>query len=412
MTIYTLVTAILLFPAALLLLFILPFKELKERFGLKKNTEKGAVWFHCASVGEVNALRPLLSEFKKHFPDQRLMLTTMTVTGKKRAEELPELDMISLIPLDFLPFISGFIKKTDPKIIVIIETELWPALFYAARNKRIPLCLINGRISDKTYQRYRLLSFMIKELFRSVVFTGAQSESDKQRFLKLGFKNVHNTHNLKFCLHLEDYDPQSIRKEWNLKKSDFVLVWGSSRPGEEELLLSMLPELEKNIPHLKVIIAPRHLKRLEQVTTIFKDHPYALLTGLTKKYNILIIDSMNILAKAYAAADIAVVGGSFSDFGGHNPLEPAFYAKPIVIGSYHSSCRQSVKALRNNDAILVSTKESLAADILQLYHNEKKRDSLGSNAKKTLVDNARSVEENVRELMNILASSEKEEQRF
>ncbi len=400
--IYTAVTACLLLPALPFLLVLLPFREVKRRSGLGSFKEKNYIWFHCASVGEVNALKPLLTAFKKRFPAEKVLLTTMTMTGQKRANSLKECDLVTFIPVDFLPFIAFFIRKIQPKMIIIIETELWPSLLYAAKVKKIPVSIINGRISDRTYKRYKLLSFLLKGLYRSVTIVGSQSPSDKQRFLSLGFPAVRHTRNLKFSLRLPEYEPSAIRKEWKLDPDDFVLVWGSSRPGEEQLLISILPGLQKEIPNLKVIIAPRHLKRTAQIVTLLNSFSYTLLSELAQEYDILLIDAMNILTRAYAISDIAVVGGSFYDYGGHNPLEPAFYAKPVIIGNYHASCRQSVKKLEDNNAILISNSDSLSSDILKLYSSKEQRTILGLNAKKTIDENSRSVEENLQLIKSIL----------
>ena len=385
-----------------LLLIFLSTGELQQRLGWGKAEQSDLIWFHCASVGEVNALKPLLIEFKRAYPQEKILLTTMTVNGRNIAAGIPEADLVRLIPLDFLPLVSNFMRKYRPKMIVIIETELWPSLFYAARVRSIPIAIVNGRISDYSYKKYRLISFLLRGLTKSVLFTGAQSELDRQRFTALGFRNVINTHNLKFCLQLPQYEATTVRSEWFLRPEDYIIVWGSSRPGEEEMLLSILPDLLKAIPHLKIIIAPRHLKRLPQIIELCEKFSATLLSEIRKDYEILIIDAMNILTKAYSIADLAIVGGSFTDFGGHNPLEPAYYTKPTVIGNYHSSCRHIVKTLLENSALLVSSREQLLTDIIQLYKQKELRITLGKNARKTIDENSYSVQENLLNLGKIL----------
>lgn len=400
--IYTLITLIVMIPALPFLLLMFPLDDLKKRFGVVKNPQKGYIWFHCASVGEVNALLPLITKFRSEYPQKKILLTTMTVTGQNRAKQIAECDMVSFLPLDFLPFMLSFYKRTEPELLVIVETELWLTLLYTARLFSVPVCLINGRISDKTFKRYRFLSLFTKQLFRYTAFTGTQSQLDKERFSALGFSNVHNTHNLKFSLQLPNYEPETVRREWLLEPEHFVLVWGSSRPGEEELLISLYEELKKNIPQLKIIIAPRHLKRLNSILPLFNNIGYTLLSELNREYDLLIIDSMGVLNKAYAIADLAIVGGSFYDFGGHNPLEPGYYSVPAIIGNYYSSCRQSVKTMLKNDAIKLSNRENLLADILLLFNNEEMRKNIGTNAKKTLDINSESVDENLAYLTKYL----------
>ncbi len=399
---YTLISFAGLILALPFLLIFRSFMEIRKRYAFSLPPSKNYIWFHAASVGEVNALKPLLQEFRRRYPAEKILLTTMTITGMKTAESIRECDYVTLIPLDFLPFLLIFIKKIKPRMLVLIETELWPSLFYAAGMKKIPVCLVNGRISDNSFRKYRLLFFLIGKLYRKIVFVGSQSVLDRQRFIALGFKNVHNTQNLKFSLRLPAYDLENLRRAWNLEKEDFILVWGSSRPGEEELFARILPELQKKIPRLKIIVAPRHLKRIPQILPIFDKFSLSLLSKLQEGSDIIIIDAMNLLNRAYAMADLAIVGGSFCDFGGHNPLEPAYYSIPTIIGNYHSSCRHVVQTLLENSAVLVSSREELLSDILRLYHNTELRITLGKNARKTIEENSNTVELNLEFISSIL----------
>jgi len=399
---YTLLAGIGLLIALPFLLVFLPFRELKRRCSFESIPDSGFIWFHSASVGEVNALKPLLIEFKTRYPKEKTLVTAMTVTGLKTALNINECDFATLVPLDFLPFVSRFIRRASPRLLVIIETELWPSLLYAARLHKIPVCLVNGRISDNTFKNYRLLSMLIGKLYKNIEFVGAQSELDRQRFISLGFKNVQNSQNLKFSLQLPEYNQEKIRNEWNIKPDDFLIVWGSSRPGEEELLAGILPELQKKISRLKIIIAPRHLKRIPQILPIFDKFSVTLLSELTYESDIIIIDAMNLLSKAYNIADLAIIGGSFCDFGGHNPLEPAYYSIPTIIGNYHSSCRHMVKILLENSAIVVSSSKELLNDLLQLYVNPELRNTLGKNAHKTIEENSDSVDLNLEAISLIL----------
>ena len=399
---YTVLTLPFLLLSLPFLIILLPFREFKRRIGLARIIKDRYVWFHAASVGEVNALKPLLVGFRRKFPDNKILLTTMTRTGQETAEKITEIDFVTLIPLDFLPILALFMRKIQPHMIVIIETELWPALLYLADQKRIPVSIINGRISDYSYRRYKGTSFLFRPFYRSVELVGAQTENDARRFKDLGFINVRNTHNLKFCLDLPKYDPHKIRDEWGIKEDDFVMVWGSTRPGEEDLLKTMVPELQKRITSLKIIIAPRHLNRIEQITPLFRDFKTTLLSTLERGYDILIIDSMNILTKAYSVADLAIVGGSFCDFGGHNPLEPAFYSKPVIIGNFHSSCRHLVKTLFEGGGIIVSSRDKLLEDILQIEQNRELRITMGENARKIIEENSYSLQDNLIELTLIL----------
>jgi 3-deoxy-D-manno-octulosonic-acid transferase len=229
---------------------------------------------------------------------------------------------------------------------------------------------------------------LFQDVFRHILAVGAQSPLDVERFKKLGFKTVENTHNLKFSLQLPEVDRKAVRSEWGIEEGDFVLVWGSSRPGEEELLREIHPLLKGSIPNLKLIIAPRHLNRLSQVKEIFKNESTTFLSEISSPYEVLIIDSLGVLFKAYALSDISVVGGSFFDFGGHNPLEPAFYSIPTIIGDFHSSCRHVVNELLKADEIIVANKASLAKEIISLYQDKIKMQKLGFKAKNVVNQNS------------------------
>ena len=178
---------------------------------------------------------------------------------------------------------------------------------------------------------------------------------------------------------------------------DFILVWGSSRPGEEKLLEKIYPNLKAKIPNLKIIIAPRHLTRLTEIKTLLAKHNLSFYSEM-KRSDIMIIDEMGILILFYCIADLSVVGGSFYDFGGHNPLEPAFYGSPVIIGKFHSSCRGSVVKLLTNNAIIVSNRKRLEEDILDLHKNPKKREEIGREARKTVIENSDSLEKNISRL--------------
>jgi len=194
---------------------------------------------------------------------------------------------------------------------------------------------------------------------------------------------------LKFCIDLPAFDKKKLRSELGYSEDDFILVWGSSRPGEEKLLRECFSHLEREIPNFKVIIVPRHLQRINELRQLFKNFDYRLYSNLKETSNLLIVDEMGILNTFYALADVAIVGGSFFKFGGHNPLEPAFYSTPIIIGKHHASCRDSV------DGIIVSDRKKLIEDIIKIAQDKSFATQLGENARKTLQLNSDSLKMNL-----------------
>ena len=396
MLLYNCITTLLFF--ILLPFFHIRFKgkELKHRLGLVEIGFDSSIWIHAASVGEVNAIKPLINKLLNKYPEKHFVLSTVTKTGRDIANKISPKLKTFFFPLDVNFIMKRAFNSINPELIILMETELWPNMLRIAGKRKIPVLIVNGRISNKSFPKYRRSLFFWKSLWKTIKAVNAQSDLNANRFNLLGFKNVLNTHNLKFCLELPEYEKSKLRKEMGYSEDDFILVWGSSRPGEEKLLKSIIWDLEKEIPALQVVIVPRHLSRLTEIKDIFKDFDYKLYSENNKHIKIILVDEMNILNVFYALTDIAVVGGSFFNFGGHNPLEPAFYGVPIIMGEYFQSCSDTVNKLKKNKAILISSKEKLKDNILKLYKDKKFAEMMGKNAKNTLKQNADSLKNNMR----------------
>ncbi len=365
--------------------FLLNKDEFLQRYGFKIPKTKNPIWFHCASLGELNGIRPLIKELSAIYPDEEILITTTSRTGLKEAKRIT--DLATFLPIDHFFIIKRFLKMINPKILIITETEIWPNLFYLTQK----IIIVNGRLSQKHLKKYKMLKILFPKLFENVIQVCVQSETDNKRYQKIGLKNLTTTGNLKFSVTQKETDKIKKRTEWGYSANDFIIVWGSSRPGEEKLIADLFPTLKEKIPELKLIIAPRHLKRLSEVKQIF--HNYSLYSQLkdNSDNDILIIDTMGILTQAYAVSDIAVIGGSFYNFGGHNPLEAIFYKIPTIIGNYHSSCEDTVNILLKGKGIIVSNEKNLINDIIFLYENPQKRISLGENGYKVMKKNSQSL---------------------
>ena len=365
--------------------FLLNKDEFLQRYGFKIPKTKNPIWFHCASLGELNGIKPLIKELSAIYPDEEILITTTSRTGLKEAKRIT--DLATFLPIDHFFIIKRFLKIINPKILIITETEIWPNLFYLTQK----IIIVNGRLSQKHLKKYKMLKILFPKLFENVIQVCVQSETDNKRYQKIGLKNLTTTGNLKFSVTQKETDKIKKRTEWGYSPNDFIIVWGSSRPGEEKLIADLFPTLKEKIPKLKLIIAPRHLKRLSEVKQIF--HNYSLYSQLKDNSDngILIIDTMGILTQAYAVSDIAVIGGSFYNFGGHNPLEAIFYKIPTIIGNYHSSCEDTVNILLKGKGIIVSNEKNLINDIIFLYENPQKRISLGENGYKVMKKNSQSL---------------------
>lgn len=325
--------------------------------------EKKVIMLHGVSVGEVLSLENLIKQIKADFNDYSIVLTTGTLTGQQIAyKKYGEIvDFITYFPLDIYDACKKFIEKINPAVVLIAETELWPNFAYACKEKNTPLYIINGRISDKSYPGYIKIRNFVKLILENYTGVFCQSEIDKDRFITLG-ANTKNTcvmKNLKFEIEKKECDIDLKAGESRL------LVAGSTHKGEEEIILKVYKQLRAKIIDLKLLIAPRHLTRLDEVKKAISDagFKYALRSeGATFENNgVIILDTLGELSKIYALADVAYIGGSFSGTGGHNPLEAMIYSKPVVSGPDIKNFKDIYSILERNKAAFV------VADEFELY---------------------------------------------
>lgn len=371
---------------------VLKFKKYLAAIRPQFNDSNKGILIHAASVGEINALRGLVMKLRQKYPVKQIVLTTTTVTGLRAASGIDPALQTGLSVLDVWHLRSRQLKQLNPGLICIMETEIWFNLLAWASIHRIPVVFLNARLSDKSLRRYRIFRSFLKLVASSVREIMCQSEADALRFRQLFSGGITNAGNLKFALELPQYDSLRIRQQWGYAQNDFILVWGSSRPGEEALIISILPELRQQIPNLKLILAPRHPQRLAEVLQVLPCDGYSLFSKGETAADIHIIDVIGQLDRAWSSCDLGIVGGSFFDFGGHNPLEPAFYQKALIMGPYHRSCLASVDLLKQENAICISSESSLAEDIIRLASDAGLRSDMGLAAKRVLSRNAESLE--------------------
>lgn len=388
-----------------LIYLLLRWQRYQSALQIPSSIPSVSILIHAASVGEINAVKPLIQLLHKRYPHKQIVITTNTLAGLQTARKIDEKIICRLAPLDFLFLRLKQMKQLKPELICIVETEIWFNLIFSAGFYQIPMIFVNARLSQRSLRRMLWIKPLIQWLEQPIRQICCQSEEHRKRFRKLFSVPVSTCGNLKYAAELPIYDPVQIRQELQYQEDDFILCFGSSRPGEEELIKSIYPSLLSVIPNLKLIIAIRHLKRVEEVEAIFKDYKYSKLSQAQSPAAIHLIDQMGHLNRAYAICDLAIVGGSFYDYGGHNPLEPAFYSKAIIMGKYHHSCLDSIQKLQENDAIVISNPQELLADIIRLYHDEALRKNLGARAKTVLDANAASLKKYFLEISKHLEHS-------
>jgi 3-deoxy-D-manno-octulosonic-acid transferase len=370
------------------------------------------VWIHAVSVGEAVAIKQLVDSLRIDFPKKSFIISTVTATGNKIAKEIagPN-DRAIYLPLDFSFIVKRVIDRANPAVFVIAETEIWPNLIRYLFKKNIPVIVVNGRISDKSFKGYRRIRFLLKPLLNKISAFCVQTETDRQRLIVLGMREerIKVTGNMKFDLRIRDYtelkkDYTDYRLGLGLGVKDKFLVCASTHPGEEKILLEIYKQLLDKNPSLKLLIAPRHPERAKEIEQLaaacgFKPVRMSSLSAKATagsmpqvagrtEHGVFILDTIGQLMYFYAIADVVFVGGSLVKKGGHNILEPASLGKPIVFGCHMFNFRDICRLFMAAGAgIMVSDKEQLQEQISGLLSNEHLRSELGARAKKFIQEN-------------------------
>lgn len=308
----------------------------KEKLGFFQSPNLGdkVIMYHGVSVGEVIALENLIKKTKEEFPDYKIVVTTGTKTGQEIAQKKFSnvADFITYFPFD-IPFcVDMFLKKVNPTVVLIAETELWPVFSFFCKSKGIYLYTINCRMSDSTYKLYKLLSHFFKMVLSRYTKILTQSEIDRNKLVSIGapVDRTFVMKNLKF-----DVKPSFDKVE--IGQNDHrVIIAGSTHKGEDEIILEVFKNKLQKFDDIKLLLVPRHLTRIEQIIPIIEK--LGLSYGFRSKgntfndYDVIILDTMGELSKMYSICDFAFIGGSFNKTGGHNPLEATVYSKPTITG--------------------------------------------------------------------------------
>lgn len=351
--------------------------------------KKQSIWFHAVSVGEVNAVESLVKRAKIEFPEYNIAVTTVTKTGQLVAKNKFKniADIITYFPYDNKFSVNAAIKALNPKIIIIAETEIWPAFCNEVNNKNIPLVLVNGRISPNSYKGYKKFRFFFEKVLKNFSLILMQTDDDKNRIIDIGAnpEKVVVMGNLKFDIAnvLDGHEIKELKH--SLKSGDYkVLIAGSTHKGEDEIIINTYKRLKIEIQDLKLLIAPRHPERNDQVLKLVCET--GLKVGLRSKNShfkntdIILLDTMGELSKLYSVAKVAFIGGSFSGTGGHNPLEAAIYGVPVVSGADVFNFKDIYRFMTEaQSAFIFSDKDKLSIKIRELFKN-KEMHSEASNA--------------------------------
>lgn len=370
---------------------------LKERTGIipdrssrpAAGADSPAVWIHAVSVGEVIASTPLVRGIKERFPDADIIVSTVTDTGQAVARErMGSLSRICYVPFD-LPFaIKNFVMRSSPSLFIVMETELWPNLLRIVRGHGIPIVLMNGRISESSFKGYLRAGVFIRTVLRDIDMFCMQNAIYADRIIRLGapVSSVATIGNLKF-----DTVPPRPAPEWASSLPGVTIVAGSTHDPEEAFLLGVYLKLTEAVREkTRLIIAPRHPERFREVDELIRSKPVrsirrseigTLPAGGRDDPQVVLLDVMGELSSVYGACDIAVMGGSFTDHGGQNLLEPAFWAKAIVCGPHMENFPFAEDFFREGGA-LRAQETTLLETLEKLVLSPETRAALGTTARR------------------------------
>lgn len=364
----------------------------------QNNSGKKTVLVHAVSVGEVNAVENLVKRMRKEFPDDYIILSTVTKTGQGVAQnKLSDYtDKIIYFPYDFFFSVFSCLKALKPDEVIIAETEIWPMFLYISNFLKIPVLLINGRISPSSYNSYRYLKFFFKNVLNKFDKIYMQTEGDKERIINIGApaEKTFVMGNLKFDINknLSESNVKELRSQMKLGENR-LFVAASTHKGEDEVALSVFRNIKAQNPDAKLLIVPRHPQRYEQVEELLRAEKYQYskrsLGGNFETNDIIMLDTMGELAKFFSLAYVAFIGGSFTNTGGHNPLEANIWDVPVVSGPTVFNFKDIYKLLtREGVAQIVLTEDEFIAAVNKFYSSKEFHDRVSADCKR-IFDNSR-----------------------
>lgn len=351
--------------------------SLKKALGFNSDAIQADIWVHCASVGEVLAARPLIKSWQDRNPSGSILITTMTPTGAEQvAKSFGDAVMHRYIPVDWSSSVRRFLKKVNCPKLLIIETELWPNLLSQVKKKGMELYIVNGRLSDRSFQKYAKFPSFSNKLISLPDHICAHDSADAERFIKLGANQVSVTGNIKFDLKV---NPKVLVDNWQqyFAGNEFVWIAASTHEGEDIPLLEEHLVLKAQHPSAVLIIVPRHPKKFEQVyqqaCAKFENVGLRSETPMQEwsKLDVLVGNSMGEMMHYFQASDLAFVGGSLIERGGHNPIEPALLSKPVLVGSHTFNFKEITESLVLSGGGLRCKNSELVGSLLLAFAKDK-----------------------------------------
>jgi 3-deoxy-D-manno-octulosonic-acid transferase len=375
----------------------------RERFGfIPVKEQRGGIWVHAASVGEFNAASPLIRALLKSCPEIPLTVTTLTPTGSERVKrDLGDKVAHSYVPIDLPGAVSRFLTRLQPRMIIVMETEIWPNLYLQSGHLNIPLLMANARLSKRSVNRFQHLPGFVREVLQTVAWIGAQSVADADRLAECGAnpQRIEMTGNLKFDLSVPaslEERATALRLRWGRERP--VLVAGSTHEADENVVIPAFVELLETLPDALLILVPRYPERFSRTTQLAR--AAGLQTELrsqgescSRQAQCFIIDTIGELMSYYACADVAYVGGSMGEQGGHNALEPVALGKPVLMGPNMENAQEIAnQLLQCNAARCVTNQQDFKQAAEEILSDGVLRDSMGQAGRDLLGKNKGALE--------------------
>jgi len=395
---------------------------LRERLGrvtprLRSAAEtRPVIWLHAVSVGEVLAVSRLIEEIGNAFPAHRLLISTTTRTGQDLARSRFGAERVFYCPLDLPWAIRAYLNALQPQLLILAETEFWPNLLNGCFRRNIPVVVVNARISDRSWPRYQMLQRLWRPILFRLTRVLAQTAIDAQRIVALGCPSelVSVSGNLKFDVRAAQVAEATSQLKVLSTGGLRFLVAGSTLEGEESALLQCWPALLAADPNLILVLAPRHPERFASVAALidsagvpwvrrsdWKNKPLHSIPPL-QPGQIVLLDTIGELASVYSLAAVAFVGGSLVPAGGHNPLEPAQFGVPIVMGPHYANFRAITDYLRVHYAFRIATVEELAAALVDILSNRGDAEMMGERARQVFEQQAGATARTIEALREVL----------
>jgi 3-deoxy-D-manno-octulosonic-acid transferase len=377
------------------------------------------VWIHAVSVGEAALAGKLSVLIKQHFPDIPIIISTTTTTGNAMAVKAcaDAANAVFYFPLDISLIVSRAVRLIDPRLYVMVETELWPNLLEEFHSKGIPVVLANGRISDASFANYGKIKFIMRRILRTIDCFCMQSQKDASRIRELGGlpeDKVYVTGNIKFDETIGSSGDAMFHKEYfGFSNNDEVLVAGSTHFPEEEALIAIYGELKVKRKRLKLILAPRHIERTDDIKTYIEksDMEYCRFSEILSEEktthpakDVVLVDTIGHLRGIYNAATLIFVGGSLARKGGQNPIEGARWGKAIVFGPHMYNFKEIAGIfVEGGGAVSVKDEKELKAVIEGLLENSEKREHMARNAKRIIDENSGAIKRTLERIEKYLS---------